>query len=96
MYTMQRTQLYLDEADTAVIDAQARETGTTRSEIIRSLIAEHVAGRRGSERDLVERQKRALLSLADIDRDLRPDLEALREADRARADEHDERWEASA
>ncbi len=93
---MQRTQLYLDESDTAVIDAQAREQGTTRSEIIRSLIAEHVAARRGSEQDLVERQKRALLSLADIGRDLRPELEALREADRTRADEQDERWEASA
>lgn len=90
---MQRTQIYLDEKDTAVLDAEAREAGRTRSEVIRSLIAAHVAERKVSEAELVAHQKRALLSLASIDRDLRPDLEASREADRRRQADLDARWD---
>lgn len=92
---MQRTQLYLDEADTAVIDAQAREQGTTRSEIVRSLIAEHVARLRTDEASRVARQKSALLSLAGIAPYLGDEIADLRRGDERRARELDARWEAS-
>ena len=90
---VQRTQIYLDESDTAMLDAEAREAGRTRSEVIRSLIAKHLQDRRLSEAELIACQKRALLSLGSIGRDLRPGLEASREADRRRQDELNARWD---
>ena len=93
---VQRTQIYLDESDTAMLDAEAREAGRTRSEVIRSLIAEHLQERRLSEAELIAGQKRALLSLGSIGRDLRSDLDASREADRRRQDGIDARWDVPA
>jgi hypothetical protein len=37
-YIMQRTQIYLSESETAALDAEARETGHTRSHLIREAI----------------------------------------------------------
>ena len=39
-YIMQRTQIYLSEGETAALDAEARETGHTRSHLIREAIRE--------------------------------------------------------
>jgi len=39
-YIMQRTQIYLSESETAALDAEARETGHTRSHLIREAIRE--------------------------------------------------------
>ena len=91
-----RTQVYLDEKVTAVIDARARREHRTRSEIIRELMAASAAEETAEEQALIARQKRALLSLGSVGRDLRPDLEASREADRRRQDELDARWDAPA
>lgn len=38
-YTMERTQIYLGRRETATLDRIARETGRTRSQLIRDAIA---------------------------------------------------------
>lgn len=39
MYTMQRTQIYLSDREIEALDREARETGVTRSRLIREAIA---------------------------------------------------------
>lgn len=41
---MQRTNIYLDEGQTAALDRRARDEGVTRSELIRRLLDEALAG----------------------------------------------------
>jgi predicted DNA-binding protein len=43
VYTMQRTQIYLTEAETAALDREAARTGRTRSQLIREAIEEKYA-----------------------------------------------------
>lgn len=67
-----------------MIDARARRERRTRSAVIRELMAVSVAEEEAEEQALTARQEQALLSLASVGRDLSPELEASREADRRR------------
>lgn len=92
--TVQRTQIFLDEKHTALIDARARRERRTRSAVIRSLIAASVADEEVAERELVARQKASLLAAFGTEPDLVATTEEERDADLRRQDEIDARWDA--
>jgi hypothetical protein len=80
MYTyiaMERTQIYLDDRQTAELDRRARELGTTRSHLIREAVARYLT----SDWD-PEAFKAALHNFAGIWAD-RDDIEEIRESMRA-------------
>lgn len=92
LYIMQRTQIYLDEKDTAVLDARARRERRTRSEVIRELIAAAVAEEVLEERELIARQKAVILAGFGAEPDLVGTTDEERAADLRRQDEIDARW----
>lgn len=58
-YIVRRTQIYLSDADDAVLDRLARQTGRTRSQLIRSAI-----GAAYLQKPSTEATERALLASA--------------------------------
>lgn len=92
--TVQRTQVYLDEKVTAVIDARARRERRTRSEVIRELMAAYAAEEIAEEQELIARQKAVILAGFGAEPDLVGTTDVERETDLRRQDEIDARWDA--
>jgi metal-responsive CopG/Arc/MetJ family transcriptional regulator len=74
---MDRTQIYLDERQTAELDRRARERGTTRSQLIREAVERYLA----PDWD-PEAFKAALANIAGMWAD-RDDLDQIRDSMRA-------------
>ena len=92
---MQRTQIYLDDAQTTVLDERARAAKRTRSDLIREAIDRYLAEDARSEAEIVARQKEALLALFGAAPHLGDEIERSRAVDRRHQEELDARWDES-
>lgn len=91
---MQRTQIYLDDAQTSVLDDRARRAGRTRSDIIREAIDRYLAEDARTEAETVAWQKEAIMAAFGTEPDIAESVEELRRAGRRRQQELDARWES--
>lgn len=93
-YTVRRTQIYLDNAQDALLDDRARATGTTKSALIRDAIDAFLTDDASSEASAIGRMRAALADAGGVAADL-PNgaeyVEAMRAADGERAARLDER-----
>lgn len=93
MYIVQRTQIYLDDAQTSVLDERARAAKRTRSDLIREAIDRYLAEDARTEAVVVAAQKEALLALFGAAPHLGDELARLRAVDVQREKELDARWD---
>lgn len=93
-YIMKRTQIYLDEEQDRALEARARQTGVTKSSLIRDAIAEFLAPEDREEIRL-QRLKAAVAEAAGIAPYLPPGeqyVEELRALGARRQEELDRQW----
>lgn len=91
---MQRTQIYLDEAQTTDLDERARRSGRTRSDLIREAISTFLQRDDRSEAELVVWQEEGILGAFGVEADIAESVAELRAANRRRLPELDVRWDA--
>lgn len=94
LYTVKRTQIYLDEEQSEVLERRAKASGRTKSELIREAIDDYLAGP-GDEGPALRRLKKAVKEAAGIAPYLPPGkeyVEELRGRGRERWEELERRW----